>query len=145
MLHLYAWIYLYEIVVAVFVQKKLNRSRASVIYVPCYLERIVAYRFSLLVAETERRCKFDHFLVSSLYGTVTFKHVNKISVFVPQDLHLNVLRIFKIFFYKYIVDPERLGGLTPYGFIFADYIFRLLRSEERRVGKECRSRWSPYH
>src|SRR3712207_1402095 len=22
---------------------------------------------------------------------------------------------------------------------------KLLRSEERRVGKECRSRWSPYH
>ena len=21
----------------------------------------------------------------------------------------------------------------------------MLRSEERRVGKECRSRWSPYH
>src|ERR1035438_4659782 len=27
----------------------------------------------------------------------------------------------------------------PYGVIFA------FRSEERRVGKECRSRWSPYH
>ena len=28
-----------------------------------------------------------------------------------------------------------------------DEVFRLLvgRSEERRVGKECRSRWSPYH
>ena len=26
------------------------------------------------------------------------------------------------------------------------YIFdQLMRSEERRVGKECRSRWSPYH
>ena len=24
-------------------------------------------------------------------------------------------------------------------------IFPSLRSEERRVGKECRSRWSPYH
>ena len=24
-------------------------------------------------------------------------------------------------------------------------IFEVLRSEERRVGKECRSRWSPYH
>src|SRR5205807_3636640 len=23
--------------------------------------------------------------------------------------------------------------------------FPILRSEERRVGKECRSRWSPYH
>ena len=26
-----------------------------------------------------------------------------------------------------------------------DVFSRLLRSEERRVGKECRSRWSPYH
>ena len=23
--------------------------------------------------------------------------------------------------------------------------FQVVRSEERRVGKECRSRWSPYH
>src|SRR5260370_39749060 len=26
-----------------------------------------------------------------------------------------------------------------------DYDFKKPRSEERRVGKECRSRWSPYH
>src|SRR5260370_8205275 len=26
-----------------------------------------------------------------------------------------------------------------------EYIFGHSRSEERRVGKECRSRWSPYH
>ena len=25
------------------------------------------------------------------------------------------------------------------------YWSTVLRSEERRVGKECRSRWSPYH
>ena len=24
-------------------------------------------------------------------------------------------------------------------------IYESIRSEERRVGKECRSRWSPYH
>ena len=24
-------------------------------------------------------------------------------------------------------------------------LLSLVRSEERRVGKECRSRWSPYH
>ena len=34
--------------------------------------------------------------------------------------------------------------------IFTEWAHRLLagvvlRSEERRVGKECRSRWSPYH
>ena len=26
-----------------------------------------------------------------------------------------------------------------------DYVAIFSRSEERRVGKECRSRWSPYH
>ena len=26
-----------------------------------------------------------------------------------------------------------------------NFIFDEKRSEERRVGKECRSRWSPYH
>ena len=25
------------------------------------------------------------------------------------------------------------------------HLFKGMRSEERRVGKECRSRWSPYH
>ena len=36
------------------------------------------------------------------------------------------------------VDPERIGiiGICGWGG---------MRSEERRVGKECRSRWSPYH
>ena len=28
-------------------------------------------------------------------------------------------------------------------YLYNDHIAR--RSEERRVGKECRSRWSPYH
>ena len=26
-----------------------------------------------------------------------------------------------------------------------DKVIQNIRSEERRVGKECRSRWSPYH
>jgi len=26
-----------------------------------------------------------------------------------------------------------------------EWVLRVDRSEERRVGKECRSRWSPYH
>ena len=31
------------------------------------------------------------------------------------------------------------------GALFGSAGVKLLRSEERRVGKECRSRWSPYH
>src|SRR2546422_2286627 len=53
-----------------------------------------------------------------------------------------------------------LGGLILFAYAFwyrQDIVFtigqsagvliyvRNLRSEERRVGKECRSRWSPYH
>ena len=29
--------------------------------------------------------------------------------------------------------------------VFKEIPFGIERSEERRVGKECRSRWSPYH
>src|SRR5690348_17455265 len=36
--------------------------------------------------------------------------------------------------------PEKFHGLGPY-----DAKTGETRSEERRVGKECRSRWSPYH
>ena len=35
------------------------------------------------------------------------------------------------------------SGLVPY--IYKLGFRGLTRSEERRVGKECRSRWSPYH
>src|SRR2546422_261571 len=41
---------------------------------------------------------------------------------------------------KAIMDQRRLAGV---GNIYANEA--LFRSEERRVGKECRSRWSPYH
>ena len=34
--------------------------------------------------------------------------------------------------------------MLPAVFVFL-FLEEYLRSEERRVGKECRSRWSPYH
>ena len=53
------------------------------------------------------------------------------------------------------VEPRQMQYLYPEGndFVFMDLeSFEQLqlasddlRSEERRVGKECRSRWSPYH
>ena len=41
------------------------------------------------------------------------------------------------------VCPDIMGKLDMTNFAHDDY--ERLRSEERRVGKECRSRWSPYH
>src|SRR3989442_10110132 len=36
-------------------------------------------------------------------------------------------------------------GDVVHGHDAAERLDDVLRSEERRVGKECRSRWSPYH
>ena len=42
------------------------------------------------------------------------------------------------------LDRDGYTGVTT--FLDAVYYSAVsLRSEERRVGKECRSRWSPYH
>ena len=37
-------------------------------------------------------------------------------------------------------EPTYIGEESLY-----DLLSDFSRSEERRVGKECRSRWSPYH
>ena len=53
-----------------------------------------------------------------------------------------------------LADKGEIGGATSswstkliHGGLryLENYEFKLVRSEERRVGKECRSRWSPYH
>ena len=55
-----------------------------------------------------------------------------------------------------VKDPRiEVGDYTIYNDFVADpllfeknnvlYHYPIHRSEERRVGKECRSRWSPYH
>ena len=48
---------------------------------------------------------------------------------------------------KYNPTTPGLRDMTGSTFeeITTDKPEKLTRSEERRVGKECRSRWSPYH
>src|SRR2546427_12510457 len=45
------------------------------------------------------------------------------------------------------VESGNVGVLTLFGRVTSEVLPEgvHLRSEERRVGKECRSRWSPYH
>ena len=44
----------------------------------------------------------------------------------------------------YSVNPY-VGCTHACKYCYASFMKRFTRSEERRVGKECRSRWSPYH
>ena len=48
--------------------------------------------------------------------------------------------------YGQVLKSALLWGRSPRVFLGVASLYGALeRSEERRVGKECRSRWSPYH
>src|SRR3712207_3376343 len=59
---------------------------------------------------------------------------------------INVLFFLFLFFLFFFL---RFYSITAYRSFFIVIIIMMIiwhmRSEERRVGKECRSRWSPYH
>src|SRR2546422_5943654 len=56
----------------------------------------------------------------------------------PHDLSQILLR-------QQALGLHRLEDLAPTLVTLSELRDLFLRSEERRVGKECRSRWSPYH
>ena len=77
---------------------------------------------------------------------LSHKEIEEIAVAVTKD--------FNEFFFGPDTDGARLPRGTPIDQFASEYLglnvsFADLsadgRSEERRVGKECRSRWSPYH
>ena len=45
---------------------------------------------------------------------------------------------------EFVEFRARFGGVARDIVVPVDHVVAI-RSEERRVGKECRSRWSPYH
>ena len=75
-----------------------------------------------------------------------------------MEQHIELLEVIKsipcrimISGYKSTLYSELLEGWHTYSFqaachhgVATEYVW-MNRSEERRVGKECRSRWSPYH
>ena len=72
---------------------------------------------SLLIVASDRISAFDHVLPNAI-----------------PDKGATLTRLSNFWFEKTKhVIPNHILSETP------------VRSEERRVGKECRSRWSPYH
>ena len=54
--------------------------------------------------------------------------------------------LYKVFYY--VASSLSFSDASKKLFISQSAVsqsIKTLRSEERRVGKECRSRWSPYH
>ena len=55
-------------------------------------------------------------------------------------LYTHTTPLFKLFSFMRASENAHIKN-----HVYDILIETLLRSEERRVGKECRSRWSPYH
>ena len=98
-------------------------------------------------------CLFILFIVSfAVQKLLSFIRSNLFIVFISVTLEVGQKRsccdlcqsVFPVFSSKSFIVP----GLTFRSLIHFEFIFVYgvrERSEERRVGKECRSRWSPYH
>ena len=73
--------------------------------------------------------------------------------FLKETLDSIAVQAHKDEFVLYIGDdasPERLDKIVEsyqnkVNLVYHRFSENMGRSEERRVGKECRSRWSPYH
>src|SRR5260370_10482586 len=80
---------------------------------------------------------------------IVFLHGNPTSSYLWRNVIPHVLELGRCIAPDLIGmgDPEKLpaSGPGPYTFVEHRSFLDAFRSEERRVGKECRSRWSPYH
>ena len=72
--------------------------------------------------------------------------INMNWLFLDTAIRMGVAFFVGVLVVRYL-GPEQYGVLSYAIAIIAFFsVFaKLGRSEERRVGKECRSRWSPYH
>ena len=71
------------------------------------------------------------------------KHATRLATLLQNKLNSDVVR-FTTHIKPVLQQISLLTGLNVGGKTL-NIAIQLVRSEERRVGKECRSRWSPYH
>ena len=97
-------------------------------------------------------------LVASLYGTVeTYKNRQSIEEFkdeiytyknlLTKDIQSDLIKkgLMDVKIESTPLDASNSSNIIPEKYKAIFYFKDGSRSEERRVGKECRSRWSPYH
>src|SRR3712207_9128296 len=80
-----------------------------------------------------RSDKFDNKI------TVGIMYMLKLHHLVEDKMHARAIGPYSL------VTQQPLGGKAQFGGQRLGEMEVWARSEERRVGKECRSRWSPYH
>ena len=77
-------------------------------------------------------------LIAALYFVVT-------ATVAPFGFTMIQFRLSEAFNHLIVYNKRYFLGIVLGVFLSNLFLSPTKRSEERRVGKECRSRWSPYH
>ena len=84
-------------------------------------------------------------VIITVVGKDTVGIIAKVCTYLSEN-HINVLDISQTIvsgFFNMMMIVDMSQSSRSFGDCQKD--LDAVRSEERRVGKECRSRWSPYH
>ena len=114
------------------------------LYQPRSLDPAARLFFSILIVTPA--CRENPIKKGNEGITFCYQGFSPYSSLLNSSLPFTLL-IFAHFSYVYKIILYLLGRIKNYFILFCNflYFFVIFRSEERRVGKECRSRWSPYH
>src|SRR3712207_9383952 len=93
--------------------------------------RSTLFPYTTLFRSSFLSCHYRHILLLHLIILTMLKAITLVTNFVTVAIALLPL----------ISSASNCYQCTVFEFKVSQYS----RSEERRVGKECRSRWSPYH
>ena len=93
---------------------------------------------STYILETAKNIKWES--LKDCFGFIDYNVVDILSNIIGDDPNKREVAYWKLD--NHIVTQ---GGVSESCFYILPFLNEVLRSEERRVGKECRSRWSPYH
>ena len=89
-------------------------------------------------------CSFPISLVSVAIDPTGYLDLSRVVIGFMLVYCIYVLQRLHNFSWKALIFRSSLF-LSLVVILFFMLVIGLMRSEERRVGKECRSRWSPYH
>ena len=98
--------------------------------------------FTVLILAIQEHGLFLHLFMSSLISFISvlyfsdYKSLTSLGRFIPR---------YFILFVAMVNESVSLISLSDFLLLVYRNARYFCRSEERRVGKECRSRWSPYH
>ena len=81
-------------------------------------------------------------LIATLVCVFVFFHFGLLDGWVQSVTAILIVFVIAFLFTTVAANTIAIVGTNP---VSGMTLMTLIRSEERRVGKECRSRWSPYH